>query len=78
MIFLITDRLRMRNSLIVRHLILGVEYSEKSVSINNHINEMFTVLLTTDLWLSSINNYKNSNSDYKKREGIDKNSKYFL
>ena len=39
------QRLRMRNSLVVRHLILGVEYYGKSVSINNHINEMFTVPL---------------------------------
>ena len=36
----------------VRHLILGVLW--KSVCINNHIEEFFTVLLTTDLRLSSI------------------------
>ena len=44
-------RLRMRNSL------SGIwfwEYSGKSVCINNHIKEIFTLLLTTDLRLSSI------------------------
>ena len=40
----------MRNSLIVRHLILEV-YSGKSVSINNHIKEIFIVQLTTDKYL---------------------------
>ena len=39
--------LRMRNSLIVRHLILEV-HSGKSVCINNHIKEIFIVQLTTD------------------------------
>ena len=45
------QRLRMRNSLIVRHLILKVLWK---ICINNHIKEIFTVRLTTDLQLSSI------------------------
>ena len=45
----------MRNSLIVRHLILRVLWEiSKSVCINNHIKEILTVQLTTDMWLSSI------------------------
>ena len=40
----------MRNSLIVRHLILEV-YSGKSVRINNHIKETFIVQLTTGEYL---------------------------
>ena len=40
----------MRNSLIVRHLILEV-YSGNSVCINNHIKEIFIVQLTTDEYL---------------------------
>ena len=40
----------MRNSLIVRHLILEV-YTGKSVCINNHIKESFIVQLTTDEYL---------------------------
>ena len=40
----------MRNSLIVRHLILEV-YSGKSVGINNYIKEIFIVQLTTDEYL---------------------------
>ena len=51
-IFLIKDRLRMQKSLIVRHLILGVQW--KICLINNHVKQIFTDLLTTDLWLSSI------------------------
>ena len=44
MIFLIKDRLRMPNNSIVSHLTLGVLW--KSVCKNNHIREIFTVLLT--------------------------------
>ena len=45
----------MRNSLIVKLSILGVLWKiSKSVCINNHIIEIFTVQLTTDMWLSSI------------------------
>ena len=51
MIFLIKDKLRMRTRLIVRHT-------------NNHFKEIFTVLFTTDLWLSSI--YNNYNLTIKK------------
>ena len=50
MIFLIKDRLKMRNSLIVRHLILGVLWKiSKSVCINNQSKKFFTVQLTTDM-----------------------------
>ena len=51
MIFLIKDRLRMRNSLIVRHLILRV-----LCKICLFIKEIFTVLLTTD-FCRVFNNY---------------------
>ena len=55
MIFLIKDKLKMRNSLTVRHLISGVLWTiSKSVCINNHIKEIFTVQFATDMWLSSI------------------------
>ena len=47
----------MRNSLIVRHLILEV-YSGKSVCINNYIKEMFIVQLTTDEYLITMKTLK--------------------
>ena len=46
------QRLRMLNCFIVRHMILRVLW--KNVCINIHIKEIFTVLVTTDLRLSSI------------------------
>ena len=56
----------MRNSLIIKDLILGELW--KVCLYNNRIKEIVTVLLRTDLWLSSIYVviYMYKNSNYKK------------